>query len=82
MFPVRQAANKGDVMRERIQRPFGLGSDIGLSVSKSEPDQSDFGWQTSNGRNQSRPAWPRFGQILLAVVVVGAMALGLHVFLY
>jgi hypothetical protein len=67
-------------MRERTQKPFGLGGDIGLSVSNSAPDRADSGWKTSSSRDQSHPAWPRVGQILLALVVVAAMALGLHVF--
>jgi hypothetical protein len=73
---------KGDVMRERAQKPFGLGGDIGLSVSNTGPAASDTGWRTSNGRDQSRPVWPRLGQIFLALFIVALMALGLHVFFY
>jgi hypothetical protein len=82
MIPSRQAASKGDVMRDRGEKPFGIGGDIGLSVSNAEPDRSSIGWRTSHGRDQSHPAWPRIGQILLAVLVVAVMAIGLHLFFY
>ena len=69
-------------MRERGQKPSGLGGDIGLSVSNTEPAGSDTGWRISRGRDRPGSALPRMGQILLAVVVVAAMAAGLHFFFY
>ena len=73
-------------MRERVQKPFGFGGDIGLTVSRPEaagaqPDAS-AGWRTSAGRDQSKPPLPRISQVLLAVIVVAVLAVGLHVFFY
>ena len=69
-------------MRERGQKPFGQGGDMKLHVSNAKPDASDTGWRISAGRDRPRSALPRFGQILLAVLVVAAMAAGLHFFFY
>ena len=41
---------KVDVMRERGQKPFGRGGDIGLHVSNTESGPSDTGWRISAGR--------------------------------
>ncbi len=73
-------------MRERIQKPFGFGGDIGLTVSRSEPasaqPDASAGWRTSAGRDQTKPPLPRIGQVLLALIVVTAFAVGLHMFFY
>ena len=69
-------------MRGRVQKPFGLGADIGLSVSNAESGKSDTGWRISAGRDQPRSGLPRVGQILLALLVVAAMAILLHFFFY
>lgn len=68
-------------MRERVQKPFGLGGDIGLSVSKAAPDSSE-GWRISAGRDRPQSSLPRIGQILLALILVAVMAVGLHFFFY
>ena len=73
-------------MRERVQKPFGFGGDIGLTVSGREgavaqPDTS-AGWRTSAGREQTKPPLPRIGQVLLAIIIVTAMAVALHIFFY
>ena len=72
---------KGDVMRGRVQKPFGLGGDIGLHVSSAARDAPETGWRISADRGRPRSALPRIGQILLAILVVAAMAAGLDVFL-
>ncbi len=72
-------------MRERAQKPFGLGGDIGLTVSNPAASNtgngnSDVGWRTSGGRNRPRSALPRLSQVLAAVIIVAAMSVLLHFF--
>ena len=73
-------------MRQRVQKPFGFSGDVGLpAVSQKgvggQPEASRA-WRTSAGRDQTKPPLPRIGQILLAVLIVTAMALVLHLFFY
>lgn len=73
-------------MSQRVQKPFGFSGNVGLPVASqnkagSQPEASRA-WRTSAGRDQTKPPLPRIGQILLAVLIVTAMALVLHLFFY
>ena len=73
-------------MRDRVQKPFGLGADIGLTISRTRDSgataNGQSGWRVSGERDQPKSPLPRLGQVLLAVLVVGAMAVALHLFFH